>query len=278
LTDLLPPERQGGEFTYECSAGGSVKDLIEGLGVPHTEVDLVLANGRSVDFAYRIADGDRLSIYPVFEGLDIGSVTMVRAAPLREMRFVADVHLGRLASYLRLCGFDTLYRRDWTDEELASISIRERRVLLTCDRGLLKRAVITHGYLIREHSPRAQLSEVLERFDLCAMARLFSRCSMCNGAVEPVAKGVVNAELPRRTAEHYEEFWRCLGCGRVYWRGAHYQAILALMSVCGGASEWVCPAGEERDSDEREDSHGADADRSGGAPGGRGGQRLERGT
>lgn len=236
--------------------------------MPHTEVDLVLINGQPVDFAHQIVDGDRVSVYPVFEGLDIASVTLVRAAPLRQIRFVADVHLGRLASYLRLCGFDTLHRNDCADEELASISVLEKRVLLTRDRGLLKRAVVTHGYLVREDSPRAQLSEVLERFDLYALARPLSRCSVCNGAVAPVTKAFVAADLPPRTAAHYEDFWRCQGCGRVYWRGAHYRALSALLSGCGRVSERESPVVEERDPDQRKDSHGADANCRGRASGG----------
>lgn len=268
----MAPEHRGREFTCEYPTGGSVKDLIEGLGVPHTEVDLVLVNGWSVDFAYQVASGDRVSVYPVFEGFDVTSVTMVRAAPLREMRFVADVHLGRLASNLRLCGFDTLYWNDKSDRELAAISVSEKRVLLTRDRGLLKRGVVTHGYLVREHLPPAQLREVLERFDLFALVRPFSRCSVCNGTVALVAKELVAPTLPLRTAMHYEEFWRCVRCGRVYWRGPHYRSLSALISSCGGIGDREPPPGEEGHTDEREDPHGPDADRGGCASGGGGGQ------
>ncbi len=211
--------------------------------MPHTEVDLILVNGRSVDFAYRIGDGDRVSVYPVFEGFDITAVTLVRPQPLRVTRFVADVHLGRLAAYLRLCGFDTLYRNDWRDEELVEVSRGERRILLTRGRGLLKRAAITHGYLVREHLPRAQLVEVLTRFDLRAMLRPLSRCSVCNTPVQPVAKRLVATSLRPGTAANYDEFWKCGGCGRVYWRGAHYRALLRLVSTarCGGDRESPTP-------------------------------------
>jgi uncharacterized protein len=207
-----------------------VKDLIEGLGVPHTEVDLILVNGVSVDFTYGIDDGDRVSVYPVFEALDISPATSVRPRPLREIRFAADVHLGRLAAYLRLVGFDTLYRNDWDDSGLAEIAVQERRVLLTRDRGLLMRAVVTHGYLVRETRPRAQLTEVLERFDLWGALRPLTRCSVCNSLVERVAKHEVAEVLPARTAQHYEDYWRCVGCGRLYWKGAHYRSLRALFS------------------------------------------------
>lgn len=198
--------------------------------MPHTEVDLVLVNGRAVDLGHRLRDGDRVSVYPVFEALDISSVTAVRPQPLRVVRFAADIHLGRLAGYLRLAGFDTLYRNDWDDPELAETAVRERRIILTRDRGLLMRAIVTHGHLVREIHPRAQLREVLDRFDLWRSLRPFTRCSVCNNMVEAVPKAEVEASLQPRTAAHYKEFWRCSGCGRIYWRGAHYRSLLELFS------------------------------------------------
>lgn len=201
--------------------------------MPHTEVDLVLVDGRSVDFSHRLRDGDRLSVYPVFEALDIRTVTSVRAEPLRVVRFTADVHLGKLAGYLRLAGFDTTYRNDWTDPELAETAVREHRVLLTRDRGLLMRATVTHGHLVRETDPRSQLTEVLERFDLWRSLQPLTRCSVCNGLVDKVAKADIVDRLPERTAAHYEEFWRCRGCGRLYWQGAHYRSLLGLFVPSG---------------------------------------------
>lgn len=237
LGDLLPADRRGREFVHHVAAGGSVKDLVEGLGVPHTEVDLILVNGQSVGFEYRISDGDRVSVYPVFEALDITSATLVRPHPLRDVRFVADVHLGRLAGYLRLAGFDTLYQNDWDDQDLAQIAVEQRRVLLTRDRGLLMRATITHGYLVRHTSPREQLTEVLERFDLWGALRPFTRCSLCNGPVEPVAKSEVVGVLPPQTARHCEEFWRCTGCAQVYWKGAHHRSLQRLFTPGADPSE-----------------------------------------
>lgn len=215
--------------------------MVEGLGVPHTEVDLILVNGRSVDFEHRLGDGDRVSVYPVFEALDISAVTSVRPQPLRIVRFAADVHLGRLAGYLRLAGFDTLYRNDWDDRDLAETAAKDRRIILTRDRGLLMRAIVTHGHLVRENRPHAQLVEVLERFDLWDSLRPFTRCSVCNGPIENVAKADIIAELPPRTAQHYQEFWRCTGCRRLYWQGAHYRSLLGLFSRWDPGSETAGP-------------------------------------
>jgi uncharacterized protein len=197
----------------------------------------VLVNGDSVDFAYQLQDGDRVSVYPVFEGFDIGPVSKVRPRPLRRIRFVADVHLGRLVRYLRLLGFDTAYHNDWTDTRLVEAAVGESRILLTRDRGLLKRGAIDHGYLVRHTEPRAQLEEVLERFDLRGSLRPFTRCPVCNGRVRPVAKAEVIARLPPRTARHYEEFWRCDACGRVYWKGGHYRSLQALVAGSVDKSE-----------------------------------------
>ena len=131
LNDFLPPERRFTEFAYSFLDAAPVKDRIESFGVPHVEVDLILANGQSVDFAYRVQDGDRISIYPVFEAFDIAGLTRLRPEPLRDPRFVLDVHLGRLAAYLRMLGFDTLYQNHCADERLAEISQSEHRILLT---------------------------------------------------------------------------------------------------------------------------------------------------
>ena len=131
LNDFLVPERRFTEFAYGFLNVATVKDRIESLGVPHTEVDLILVNGQSVDFAYRVQDGDRISVYPVFEAFDIAELTRLRPEPFRDIRFVLDVHVGRVATYLRMLGFDTLYQNRCTDECLAEVSRREHRILFT---------------------------------------------------------------------------------------------------------------------------------------------------
>jgi len=236
LGDLLAPERRGREFRRSFATGTSVKDLIEGLGVPHTEVDLVLVDGESTDLGHLLRGGERVSVYPVFESVDISAVTRVRPQPLRCIRFIADVHMGRLAAYLRLAGFDTLYRNDWQDAVLVETALAERRTILTRDRGVLMRAAVTHGHLVRDTRPRAQLAEVLQRFDLWGSLAPFTRCMVCNGRVVRVAKEDVLTHIPPRTARHYQEFWLCSGCGRVYWRGAHYRALCRLIEEAGRAS------------------------------------------
>jgi hypothetical protein len=119
LNDFLPAQKRQQDITHSFELNASVKDMIEAQGVPHTEIDLILVNGQSMDFSYLVQDGDQISVYPVFELLDISPVIRLRPKPLRVTRFVLDVHLGRLATYLRIMGFDTLYRNDYEDDELA---------------------------------------------------------------------------------------------------------------------------------------------------------------
>ncbi len=246
LGDLLPPEWRARDVERAAAPGQTVKDLIESMGVPHTEVDLILVNGEPVDFAHRLKDGERISVYPVFEALDIASTSPLRARPLREPRFAADVHLGRLARFLRLLGFDTLYRTDWSDASLVEVAREEHRTVLTRDRGLLKRNAVDHGYLVRNTEAPAQLAEVIERFDLRSSLRPFTRCPACNGEVAMVAKETVVDRLPPRTACHYHEFWQCRGCGKVYWKGGHFRSLEELVQWVRAGDDQARAVGDGR--------------------------------
>lgn len=223
LNDFLPYRWKKVAFQYEFSGRPSVKDAIEALGVPHTEIDLILVNGTSVDFTYHLDDGDRVSVYPVFESLDIGSVTRLRAKPLRESRFILDAHLGKLAKHLRLCGFDCLFNNHYSDPELIDIAGTERRIILTRDRALLRNGRVTHAYWIRSQEPGEQLKEVLVRFNLKDRLAMFSRCMECNTPLEKVDKKDIEDRLQPGTRRYFSEFKICPGCRRIYWNGSHYK-------------------------------------------------------
>lgn len=237
LNDFLPPERRKISFEHTFREAGSVKDLIESLGVPHTEIDLILVNGHSVAFDYLVQDGDHISVYPVFEALDISPVIKLRPKPLRETRFVLDTHLGRLAAYLRMLGFDTLYRNDYDDPTLAKISADEKRILLTCDKGLLMRKQVTHGYYVRERQPKRQLLEIISRFDLTSSLKPFTRCLHCNGLIRPVNKDAIIQHLLPRTKAQYDEFWQCEHCQKIYWKGSHYLRMQQLIDQISSPEE-----------------------------------------
>jgi len=225
LNDHLPPESRMRDIVHGFQGPASVKDRIESLGVPHTEVDLILVNGTPVDFCHVLQDGDRVSVYPVFESFDITPVLRLRPTPLREPRFVLDAHLGRLAVYLRMCGFDALYRNDYTDAELAGIEESERRILLTRDRGLLKRSSVSRGYYVRATEARQQLVEVLRRFDLSGRIQPLRRCLLCSSPLISVSKADVLDRLPHRVRDLYDDFESCPECARVYWHGSHFERM-----------------------------------------------------
>jgi uncharacterized protein with PIN domain len=225
LNDFLPRYRRQRLFTHEFEGNPSIKDMVEAIGVPHPEVDLILVNGESVDFNYHLRNRDRVSVYPVFESIDISPLLRLRPEPLGEVRFVLDTHLGRLAGYLRMFGFDTLYRNDFGDETLAQIASEQKRILLTKDRGLLKRNSITHGYFVRSTNPRDKLVEVMRRFDLLRSVAPFRRCIRCNELLALVEKEAILDELLPQVREHYSEFRRCTGCDQIYWKGTHFERM-----------------------------------------------------
>jgi uncharacterized protein with PIN domain len=225
LNDFLPPERRKRSFAYRFQGTPAVKDAIEALGVPHTEVDLVLVDDVSVRFSRRLRGGERVAVYPVFERLDIAPLVRLRPAPLRTPRFVADVHLGALARNLRLLGFDTLYDRATEDAELVRLSVGERRILLTRDVGLLKHKVLTHAHYVRATAPDRQLEEVVRALDLTRKMKPFTRCMRCNGKLRRLGLRHVPQGVPQRVRRQFRSFARCAGCGRIYWPGTHYERL-----------------------------------------------------
>lgn len=222
LNDFLPAGRRQVAIEHRFRDMPSIKDMIEALGVPHTEVALILVNGAAVDFNYQVQSGDWISVYPAFRQFDISGLSVQPPAP---QAFIADVHLGRLVAYLRMLGFDTLYPEDHRDECLAEISNREQRVLLTRDIGLLKRSIVIHGYFVRETNPWRQLEEVLKRFKLIHSVMQFNRCTHCNHLLSIVDKADIEQQIPQNTTDYYSEFRRCQQCGKIYWRGSHYQQM-----------------------------------------------------
>jgi uncharacterized protein len=229
LNDFLPPPLRGATMRRPFRSHQTVKDVIEAIGIPHTEVDLIVADGESVGFDHRPSNGDRLAVYPVFESLDIGPIGRLRPAPLRDPRFVVVINLGRLARLLRLVGFDVTCDRHLDDAALADIGAREHRIVLTRDRGLLKRRQVTHGLFVRADAPYEQIVDVLRRLDLGHRLAPFTRCLGCGGRLVPASKAEVLDHLEPLTRLHYDEFARCSGCGQVYWKGSHHRRLEELV-------------------------------------------------
>jgi uncharacterized protein with PIN domain/sulfur carrier protein ThiS len=229
LNDFLPASRRRQPLLTACADHATVKQAIEALGVPHTEVEVILVNGESVDFSHRVDEGDRVAVYPMFEALDVGPILRLRKSPLRDPRFLADVHLGRLARYLRMLGFDCRYESSVTDRQLVRISCQEHRVLLTRDRELLMHRDLTHGIFVRGDRPRRQLLAVVDRLDLGECCKPFTRCMNCNSTLESVSRASVAEQVPPAVARCHRDFRRCSGCQRIYWRGTHYHRMMQLV-------------------------------------------------
>jgi len=233
LNDFLSPVYRRVAFSHVFDGTPTVKDRIEALGVPHTEVELILVDGVSVDFKHRLRGGERVAVYPVFECFDVAPLIRLRPAPLRETRFMLDVHLGRLAALLRLLGFDTVYRNDLDDAQIIETALREHRIVLTRDVGILKNRRVTHGGFVHATAPIRQIREVLDRFQLERRVRPFTRCMACNGEIEHVPIQAVAALVPASVQREQHEFSRCSACGRVYWPGGHIRRLCARLAEVG---------------------------------------------
>jgi len=229
LNDFLPSTWHQVEFKHTFERRASVKDMVESFGVPHPEIEIILVNGQSVDFSYIVHDQDHISLYPVFERLDVSPLVRLRKRPLRKPHFVVDTNLGRLARYLRLLGFDCLYKNTFSDDEVARISQQQTRIILTRDRRLLQRKIISHGLFVRATDPRQQVCEIMQRLDLYSLSRPFSRCVRCNGLLNGVDKAAISSQLPPKTRRYYDDFLQCSQCGQLYWCGAHHRRSRQLV-------------------------------------------------
>ena len=229
LNDFLAPARRKCEFELQCAEAATVKNAIESVGVPHTEVELIVANGVSVDFGYRVRDADRISVYPMFESFDIAPLLRVRPEPLRDPRFIADAQLGGLARLLRMLGFDTQFDNHAHDAEIRRRAIAESRTILTRDRQLLICRDVTHGCYVHALRPPDQLREIVQRLQLDTRIRPFTLCLCCNVVLEPVDKQSVADKLPPAVALRQHEFKRCALCERVYWPGDHYRRMTEML-------------------------------------------------
>ncbi|MBP2454164.1 Mut7-C ubiquitin/RNAse domain-containing protein [Mycolicibacterium lutetiense] len=228
LIDFLEAGSRGRTVRRPCQSHQTVKDVLEAMGIPRTEIDLILVNGEPVGFGHRPAAGERIAVYPMFEALDIETTTRLRPEPLRDPRFVIDVKLGPLARLLRVLGFDVWWSNDADDQTLADISLEQQRILLTRDRDLLKRRAITHGLFVHSEQPEEQTLEVIRRLDLRRRVAPFSRCLRCNGVLAAVTKDEVSDRLEPLTRRHYDDFVRCGDCGQIYWPGTHFTRLTSL--------------------------------------------------
>jgi uncharacterized protein with PIN domain len=225
LEALVHEKFSRGKTGYHFQGSPGVKDVIEAMGVPHTEVDVILANGKSVTFEYQLKGLDDIQLFPPGANCAEKKRHHLCSKPIGSVAFIADVHLGSLARKLRLLGFDTLYQNDIDDRELIERGVFEDRVILTKDRGVLKHKRVNYGYLVRGLKLNTQVLEVLRRYDLYHQIHLFARCTVCNNFLEEVSKPVIAHLLKPNTKKYFDQFHLCKGCQRIYWKGSHFNQI-----------------------------------------------------
>lgn len=229
LNDYLPESNRREWFVMDIESATTIRTILKKLVVPIEEIDLILVNQQSQGLDYQLHNEDRVSIYPVFELFDISSVSKIRIKPLRTLKFIGDVHLGRLCKYLRMLGFDTLYFKNYTVEQLIELSRQGRRILLSKDQKLGKHPKVNHWYWVRSSDPMEQIRDLYEKLDLEGNIDPLTRCIKCNNEIISIPKKEVMQKIQPRTAKYYEEFFRCPNCERIYWKGSHYEHMLEFI-------------------------------------------------
>jgi uncharacterized protein len=224
LNSFLPREWRQRDHRCRCARAATAKHMIEALGVPHTEVGLVLVNGEPASLGRLLADGDRVAVYPPLLGLAIGEL------PAGPLRFVADAHLGGLARLLRMAGFDTLYDNHYHDDAIEAAAAREQRIVLTRDRDLLKRRSIERGAYLHAQQAAPQFRDIVERYGLAEHMQPFSLCLRCNVPLQAVDKALVAERLPPKVRAAHQQFQQCPECRGVFWQGSHWRRMCELLA------------------------------------------------
>lgn len=208
----------------------SIKDRIESIGIPHPEVAMILKNGEAINFNYLVKENDFFSVYPHFYNFKIPNSLKLREEYEGKLSFILDVHLGKLAKYLRRFNFDTAYRNDYTDEEIVEIANKDKRIILSRDHGLLKRKEVKWAMFISYDSPRKQLKEVFDRYNLFAYYDgENTRCINCNHKLIKVEKSEIIDRLEPKTKKYFNDFKLCPNCNKIYWEGSHYKRTEKLI-------------------------------------------------
>lgn len=226
LNRFIETRRRYRRFRHRLKGRPSIKDTVEALGVPHTEIARLTVSGRPVSFDFQLRDGADINVYPPDHPLIVPGGPRLQPTAPRPARFICDVHLGKLVRRLRLLGFDCLYQRDYEDDKIIALAAAQRRIILTRDTGLLKHGRVRHGYFVRRTESLAQTREVLRRYALSEQCRPFRRCLECNGLIRRAAKKPLLPRLPPKAIKFYDTFYQCRNCGQVYWKGSHYADLL----------------------------------------------------
>ncbi len=238
LNEFLAFDKSNGCIDYPLKRRASIKDIIESLGPPHTEVARIQNEREEVDFSYRPCPGEVLWIEPHVPPVDPLQGSRLSPEPLDSLRFVVDVNVGKTAMLLRCLGFDTAYHWTWRDREIVDLAQAEGRIVLSKDIGLLKRKNVHFGRFVRAATPEAQLREVLSFYGLGPPFALLSRCLRCNVLLNRVDKQDIVHRLEPKTKKYFHSFSMCPECRRIYWAGSHQTAILKRLEASGIFSDF----------------------------------------
>jgi len=231
LQKLLPCRyREQTAIRYPLHRRASIKDIIESLHIPHTEIASIRRAGRELPFTHIPGSGERLVLTSFPRGTDVTRPTLLRPEPLPAPKFAVDVNVGKLARLLRLAGIDTWYQANVGEEELARQAVASGRLLLSRNRDILRRKIVTWGRLVRHEQPEMQLTEVVNLYGLRESIVPFSRCLECNTLLLPVDKAAVLHRLEPLTRKYYHRFKRCPDCRRIYWQGSHHRRLLKIIA------------------------------------------------
>ncbi len=228
---LYPAHRQGGLFDLKVKPWASIKDVVESLQVPHPEVGQLLVSGRQVGFSYQVRENDFIEVQPLLPPVDPCLPSLLRPKALTGLKFMVDVNVARLGALLRMAGIDTAYMPNLSDTNIAAVAEREGRILLSRDRGLLKRKIVIHGHLVRSQQPEEQLAEIIHLYGLKDLLRPFTRCMQCNSLLIPVDKSAILNRLEPLTRKYYKTFYLCPSCDKIYWSGSHKEGMNRILGL-----------------------------------------------
>lgn len=229
LNFFLPKKFRQRLIQLKLNGNPSVKDVIESVGVPHTEIELVLINNCLTVLDQQVKENDRISVYPFFYQLEIANSEKSAIKMPDKIKFILDVHLGKLNNMLRILGFDCYYRNNLDDDEIIDIAYNEERIILSRDLGIFKNNKVKYGYFPRSQDPKIQLKEILERYNLKTKIKPLSRCIKCNGDIQIIEKEKIIDGLEEKTKLFFNEFYICNNCKKTYWKGSHYDKIIEFV-------------------------------------------------
>jgi uncharacterized protein with PIN domain len=229
LNDFVPVALKQRTFILAFKTPITIGEVIESIGIPLSEVKLILINSEPADFSARLMEHDFISIYPTFENIDISPVSEVKADTEKFPCFILDSHLGKLAKYLRMLGFDTLYQNDYDDRQIIEIARKEERIILTRDKLLLKSKEVLQGYFVRSFEKHEQLREIVQKFNLTGNFRSFTRCMTCNTELIKKEKSEIADKIDAETAQIFTDFFYCKNCDKVFWKGSHFERMEKLI-------------------------------------------------